>query len=146
MSDILFIGIMLWFIASIVILIMLKKRENRRIQEHIKQLYDLSDEVHELIIFLDYKSREFKEIDNILIEVPLRMTIVFNAPKWLVAAKTKKWGLHCVLDSNDLVQKNTYMNGTMIFQLKNGKYKKYNEVLSYMGLFHSQRLRVSRGV
>lgn len=140
MVDILYLGSLLWFLMSIVTLVVLTKRENKELQEFVKFIMERAIEQGELLMILDYKSSEYKEIDNMLISrLPEKLIIVFHAPEWLIAVKRKKWAKHCVLDANDLNGMSNYINETVLIKVSDGKSRKYNEVLPFLKLINVEK-------
>lgn len=140
MDILFFVGTMLWFTLSIIMLSRIRRREYRKIQERIKQIKNLVNESNPLILFLDYKSPDFKEIDALLeLEVPSRITIVFYAPEWLIVTKRKRWATHFVLSSTEVINLPDRGNLTFIAQDKNGKYKIFNDVSGFIRLFIQQK-------
>ncbi|WP_211269551.1 hypothetical protein [Paenibacillus glacialis] len=131
---------MLWFTLSTIMLFRIRRREYREIQEQIKQIKKLVNESNPLILFLDYRSPDFKEIDALLeLELPSRITIVFYAPEWLIVAKRKRWAKHCVLSSTQVINLPDRGDLTFIAQDKNGKYKIFNDVSGFIRFFIQQK-------
>ncbi|MEK5640213.1 hypothetical protein BK138_28345 [Paenibacillus rhizosphaerae] len=140
MFNLFFLGTMLWLALCITVVARLRRRERRIIQEQILHIGQLANETNGLVLFLDYTSPDFKEIDALLIsEMPNRATIVFQAPEWLVAAKRKKWGRHCVLDASSLNAQLSGWNTTRVVVDKSGSYNIFYEVPAYIKLMIQQK-------
>lgn len=135
MTDPLFLCTFLWFAISAAVLYILRRREQRAIQAQVRQIRQLANETNELILFLDYSAPGFKEIDAFLLsDMPGRTTVVFTAPEWLVAAKAKKWGRHCVVSASSLNASSSEVSPTRIVTDKYGKYRVFHEVPAFLKL------------
>lgn len=94
MFNLIFGFVIVWLILSSAILIHLKIKERRDIQQQIRQVAQTFNTTPELVLFLDYTSPDFKEIDELLLsETPVSFVVVFRAPIWLIEVKKKKNGL-----------------------------------------------------
>ncbi|MCP1306364.1 hypothetical protein [Paenibacillus tyrfis] len=135
MADPLFLCTLLWFAISIGALAILRRREQRAIQAQVRQIGQLANETNELILFLDYSAPGFKEIDALLLsDMPDRVTVVFTAPEWLIAAKAKKWERHCVVSASGLNASSSGVNPTRMIMDKYGKYRVFHEVPAFLKL------------
>ncbi|KPV60794.1 hypothetical protein QJ48_03580 [Paenibacillus sp. A3] len=135
MADPLFLCTLLWFAISIAVLATLRRREQRAIQAQVRQIGQLANETNELILFLDYSAPGFKEIDAFLLtDMPSRVTVVFHAPEWLIAAKSKRWERHCVVSAGSLNASSSGVSPTRIILDKGGKYRVFHEVPAFLKL------------
>ncbi|WP_145947983.1 hypothetical protein [Paenibacillus sp. Y412MC10] len=140
MFNLFFLGTMLWLALCITVVARLRRRERRIIQEQILHIGQLANERNDLVLFLDYTSPDFKEIDELLIsEMPNRVTIVFQAPEWLVAAKRKRWERHFVLNASSMNAQPSGWNTTRVVMEKNGSYDIFYEVPAYIKLMIQQK-------
>ncbi|MFB0842334.1 hypothetical protein [Paenibacillus oleatilyticus] len=135
MADPLFLCTLLWLAISAAVLYILRRREQRAIQAQVRQIGQLANETNELILFLDYTAPGFKEIDALLLsDMPGRVTVVFTAPEWLIAAKSKKWERHCVVNASSLNVPSLEVSPARIVKDKYGKYRVFYEVPAFLRL------------
>ncbi|GMX63688.1 hypothetical protein Elgi_02910 [Paenibacillus elgii] len=135
MTDPLFLCTLLWFAISAAVLYILRRREQRAIQAQVRQIGQLANETNGLILFLDYSAPGFKEIDALLLSDPLgRITVVFTAPEWLIAAKSKKWERHCVVNASSLNVPSLEVSTARIVKDKYGKCRVFYEVPAFLKL------------
>lgn len=133
MFKLFLLGTMLWLVLCILILSYLRKREEQIIEDQVQQIQQLTKETNELILFVNYSSPSFKEIDALLItDLLFRVVIVFRAPEWMIEVKRKKWDKHCILSASSLID--FPLNKTRILKSTKGRTKVFYEVPEYLEL------------
>lgn len=91
-----------------------------------------------IILFLDYSSENFKEIDNILSTsiVPKSIKILFSGPEWLINLKRKRWNVDLFSDEAciNLMRSLQRKDGVIEYNKKKRKCIHITETVQYLKL------------
>ncbi|MVO98598.1 hypothetical protein [Paenibacillus lutrae] len=130
MNSLLFLCNLIWFTACLIVLFILRREDNNQMNtvvNQIKQMSSAQDNIR--ILFLDYAEPVFKQADDLLsADRPTPFIVVFHAPAWLVAAKTKKWKGHTIIHAQTL----NFKSKSMVVIAHKKKYRIYGEVAAYL--------------
>ncbi|WP_028559350.1 hypothetical protein [Paenibacillus pinihumi] len=141
MFNLIFGFVIVWLILSSAILIHLKIKERRDIQQQIRQVAQTFNTTPELVLFLDYTSPDFKEIDELLLsETPVSFVVVFRAPIWLIEVKKKKWVTHHVLSNTNIISLlDSGGTGTKALRIQKEKFQVFHEIPALIRLTALQK-------
>lgn len=132
MSSPLLVLSLIWFFLSLCGVIYWHRIGVQNTRELVSKIEQLSGERNTLVLLLDYASPQFKQMDEKIELMPDRITIVFQAPPWLVATKQKSWVRHCVLPGSE--QLKLPAQTAMIIRLKRNRHAEIAEAAAYLDL------------
>ncbi|MGZ9586633.1 hypothetical protein [Paenibacillus marinisediminis] len=139
---------LIFFIAIISIYIYLLKKERKKLRTILLWLNEIKPNLNATILYLDYTSENYQEIDEILSKINrFNLLIIFKAPKWLTIVKRKKWTNHATYNS-DAFDSNFYKpenSKNEIIIVDNKAIEKITEVSTWLKLLEQNNKITSVG-
>ncbi|MBE9914223.1 hypothetical protein G8C92_09290 [Paenibacillus donghaensis] len=106
------------------------------IKEILKiDLYGINEREPIIIIFLDYESNVYGELDTLISKGNAKFIIVFRAPIWLFRLKKLIWKQHIVLDGN---QYSSMPKDGIVQMFKGGKLRHYSKPQEFLEYYNSK--------
>lgn len=124
------------FVVITLFLILMKWRTQHKLNKFIHQLaVNKSDEfLASGVLFLNYKTEKFKEIDEQLTKNTSTQLLIFlNAPDWFIRLKSSKWIRHKTLPGNE-VEEIFKMNENTLFLINSKSISRVKEVGTYLSI------------